>query len=77
MISEHTKLMNCVIGLTKNDKYYPSTLREKGYNVDSIEPLFKNKDNEIINPDLLLTSRKINHCILVDWHAGHLLFLFI
>lgn len=71
MISEHTKLMNCIIGLTKNDDKYPSILREHKYILDLIEPFFKNKDNENINPDLLLTSRKHNHCIFVECKGGN------
>lgn len=71
MISYHTKLMNCFIGFTKNDTCHPCILRNLGYNVDSIEPNFRNKDNEKVNPDLLLTSRKVHHSMIVECKGGN------
>lgn len=70
MISEHTKLMNCFIGLTKKDFTFPSSLREEGYNLDSIEPHFRNSLGEEVNGDLLLNSRKIDHALVIECKGG-------
>lgn len=70
MISSHTKLINCFIGFTKRDKYYPSVLRSLGYSVDNIEPHFRNQDNDKVNPDLLLSSNKLHHTIIVECKGG-------
>jgi hypothetical protein len=72
MITEHTILINCLIGLTRKDPTFPSDLREDGlqYCVDLIEPHFRNSDGEEINGDVLLNSRRINHGIIFECKGG-------
>ena len=61
MITEHTRLINCFIGLTKKDPTFPQELRNKDlqYSIDLIEPHFRNSEGKEINADLLLNSRKL------------------
>jgi len=70
MISEHTKLINCFIGYTKLDRKFPSFLRELGYSIDSIEPNFRTFENEVVNPDILITSNKIHHSLIIESKGG-------
>jgi len=63
-------LINQVIGLCKTIPNYPSTLRELGYNVEWIEPNLINSDGELSNPDIILTSKKLHHSLIVECKGG-------
>lgn len=64
-VSDHTLQMNAWIALCQIDKTFPNTLRRLGYTVDIIDPRFVH-DGEQVNPDLILTSRGLNHSIVIN-----------
>ena len=69
--SPHTRLMNMFIGLCGNDTRWPTTLRQLGYQVQSIE-----REISIINstkkiaPDVIAVSKKQSHAIVADCKSG-------
>ncbi len=69
-ISEHTLLMNQIIGLCTNTYGWPSTLKDLGYFVDWVEPTFLNSEGKKVNPDLLLSSNKLLHSLVVECKGG-------
>jgi len=71
-ISEHTLLINKMIGLTKKLEDWPSTLNELGFRLDLIEPTFNvaDEDDSAIRPDLFLSSNKLTHSLIVECKSG-------
>jgi len=69
-LSEHTLLINKVIGLTRKISHWPSILRDLGYNVDLIGATYLNKDGRETTPDLTLTSNRQLHILLVECKGG-------
>ncbi|OYT34806.1 MAG: hypothetical protein B6U87_01505 [Candidatus Aenigmarchaeota archaeon ex4484_52] len=54
--------MNMIIGLSvKGDSKWPNPLKELKYNVSVIEKLVKESTS-----DLILTTKKYNHSLLID-----------
>jgi len=60
-LSDHTRLMNIMIGLSMNIPHWPHSFKDLKYNVELIEP----KITEA-NPDLIITNKKFNHSMVVD-----------
>ena len=69
-ISNHTLLVNQMIGLCKRVDFWPSTLRDLGYSVEQIEPSLKTSSGEVINPDIRLTSNRLLHTLIVECKGG-------
>lgn len=69
-ISNHTILVNAMIGLSKKTTGWPSTLKDMGYNVEYIEPTFLNADGQKVNPDILFTSNKQMHALVIECKGG-------
>ena len=60
-LSDHTKLMNIFIGLGMNIPKWPNTLKQLGYEVEIIEG-----DIPETNPDLIFTSRRFDHSLVIE-----------
>ncbi len=71
-LSNHTLLINQVIGLCHRVYGWPSTLKDLGYALDYIEPVFLNSEGKNIYPDLSITSNKLIHTIVVDCKSNTL-----
>lgn len=71
-LSEHTILMNIILGLVSKHKNFPHTLAEKGYQLESICPSFLNKEGKEINPDIILKSHEESNLFLGDCKTGTL-----
>ncbi len=57
--------MNGWIALCTKDPTFPHPLRDLNYNAETIEPVVHLKGARI-NPDIVLTTKKFNHAIVVD-----------
>ena len=64
-LSNHTLQINVWIGLCQLDRTFPDSLRNLGYTVDIIDPVFAHEGDKV-NPDVILTSRAHNHSIVID-----------
>jgi len=69
-LSNHTLLINMIIGLCKRTYGWPSTLKDLGYDVDWIEPKLINSEGRKVIPDLMLTSNKFLHSLVVECKGG-------
>lgn len=69
-LSNHMLLMNMVIGLCKRTSDWPSILRNLGYEVDWVEPRLINSEGKKVVPDLMLTSNKFLHSLIVECKGG-------
>lgn len=59
--SDHTRLMNIFLGLSMNIPKWPNTLKQLGYEVEIIEG-----DIPEANPDLIFTSRRLDHSLIIE-----------
>lgn len=71
-LSDHTKLMNALIGFTLGVPGWPSFFKDAGYQLDRIEPKFLNSEEDQVNPDILLTSNGSLHALVTECKGGHL-----
>ena len=60
-LSNHTRLLNIIMGLALKIPNWPHPLRDLDYNLELIEANLPEA-----NPDLILTTKKYNHSIVVD-----------
>ncbi len=70
-LSEHTILINAVIGLCVETYGWPHPLKDLGFTVDSIEPTLVTENRRKINPDLILTSNRLTHALVVECKGGY------
>lgn len=64
-VSTHTTQINGWISLTKSRKEFSHTLRDYGYQCEFIEKQIK-FDGKISKPDVVLTSDRENHSIIIE-----------
>src|SRR3990172_8427719 len=69
-LSEHTVLVNGMIGLCTKPRGWPSTLKDLGYKVEYLEPTFLNSEGKKVNPDILFTSNKLIHALITECKGG-------
>ncbi len=69
-LSDHTLLMNQMIGLCIKTYDYPSPLKNLGYSVEWIEPRLVNSEGKKVNPDLMFTSNRLVHVLITDCKGG-------
>jgi hypothetical protein len=69
-ISNHTLLINCVIGFSKRIQGWPDFLRNRGYWVELIEPRFILSSFEKINPDIMFSSNRLTHSLVAECKGG-------
>jgi len=71
-LCEHTVLMNVMIGLVNKHSTYPSTLSDKGYQLECICPSFLNNEGKEVNPDIIFKSHAENNLFIVECKTGTL-----
>ena len=69
-LSEHTVLVNGMIGLCTKTRGWPSTLKDLGYKIEYLEPTFLNSEGKKVNPDILFTSNKLIHALITECKGG-------
>lgn len=57
-LSDHTKLVNLVVGMTRGAGNFPTFLRNSGYDVDTISPSFLNSAGDRVDTDLIISSHR-------------------
>ena len=66
-ISEHTRLVNKVIGLCKDTACWPSFLYDLGYNIQLVEQTISLRESaQKITPDMVAVSNKLVHAMVID-----------
>ena len=63
-------LMNLFVGMCKGVAGVPRHFRNLRYVDKWIELQFANSDQEVITPELIVSSRQLNHTILFEWKSG-------
>jgi len=63
-------LMNLFVGMCKGLTGLPRHFRNLQYVDKWIELRFANADQEQVAPELIVSSRRLNHTILFEWKAG-------
>jgi len=69
--SEHTRLVNRLIGLCTNTLKWPTILFDLRYSVQLIEQTINLKSAQKINPDVIAVSNKHHHAIVADCKSGN------
>ena len=64
-LSNHTLLMNIIIGLT-NIKHWGTKFQDLKYTVVAIEPIIPLEDSKNSNPDIILYSPAYKHALILD-----------
>ena len=70
LASDHTRLINCVIGLCNKTDKWPSALRDVGYKVQLIEQTLKLHSGGVVVPDVVAVSNQCHHILIVDCKSG-------
>jgi hypothetical protein len=68
--SNHTKLMNFIIGMCKKHKDWVTTLSNLGYTPELLEQHIRTSTDERIKPDIVATSNKLLHSIVFECKGG-------
>ena len=63
-------LMNLFVGMCKGLAGLPRDFRNLQYVDKWIELRFANTDQEQVAPELIVSSRRLNHTILFEWKSG-------
>jgi hypothetical protein len=69
-MSNHTKLMNSLIGMCKPHKKWVNQLHELGYRPHFIEKTIKTTKGSEVKTDLIATSNKLVHSLVVEVKGG-------
>lgn len=70
-ISEHTRLVNRVIGLCKDTACWPGVLHDLGYAVQLVEQTISlRKSSQKITPDVVAVSNRLVHAMVIDCKSG-------
>ena len=62
--------LNLLIGLCKGVRGLPRNLIDLGYSVKWIEFKFNNSEEELVKPEIIITSRKLGDTLLFEWKSG-------
>jgi len=71
-LSDHTRVVNLLIGLSKEVPGCPSILSDTGYRLDVIEPKFTTSEGDQVNPDLLISSNSSLNVLVTECKGGHI-----
>ena len=63
-------MLNLWIGLCRGEAGLPTNMRKLGYKERWIELEFQNSRGEMVKPELIITSNKLNHTLLLEWKGG-------
>jgi len=71
-VSDHTRLINYMIGLCKKGDRWPTVLADHGYEVQLIEQQMTCAGTgETVKPDLVVVCNKYLHCLVCECKGGH------
>ena len=70
MTTEHTMIMNKIIGLCMKGHGWPSILYELGYEIIAMEKIIHTKNNEETKPDIIIVSRRGMHILVIECKGG-------
>jgi len=65
-LSDHTKLMNIIIGLCHGVPHWPNPFTKKNYKISKIEAKIPES-----NPDIIISNTHTNHSILFECKSSH------
>ncbi|KAF5072912.1 hypothetical protein DSECCO2_196940 [anaerobic digester metagenome] len=65
-LSDHTKLMNIIIGLCHDIPHWPNPFTQKNYKISQIEAKIPES-----NPDIIISNTSTNHSILFECKSSH------
>lgn len=69
--SEHTRLVNRVMGLCKDTARWPSVLHDLGYAVQLVEQTISLRESsQKITPDVVAVSNRLVHAMVIDCKGG-------
>ncbi len=68
--SDHTRLINKLIGLCRDTVKWPKTLFDLGYDVQLIEQTISLKSAQKVSPDVVAVSGRLLHAIVADCKSG-------
>lgn len=71
-LSEHTLIMNLLVGFSKDFSGFPSPLKNAGYRLERIEPKFVNSEGTNVNPDLVFSSNGSLNGLIFEIKDSHL-----
>lgn len=71
-LSEHTLIMNLMVGFSKDFSDFPSPLKNAGYRLERIEPDFVNSEGTNVNPDLVFSSNGSLKGLIFEIKDSHL-----
>jgi hypothetical protein len=63
-------MLNLWIGMCRGVSGLPGSLKALGYSDRYIEHRFQNDKREPVQPDLIISSEKINHTLLLEFKSG-------
>ena len=69
-MSFNVELMNLFIGMTRGVAGLPRDLAQLGYITRCIEFRFANGAGEQVHPELILSSGRLGHSLLLEWKSG-------
>lgn len=69
-LSEHTMLMNMLIGFVKGRADWPTPLKNLGFKIDWLEAKFENQNGEKVNPDIVMSSNRLSITMLSECKGG-------
>ena len=68
--SNHTKLMNYVIGMCKKDAHWVTILSDLGYEAQIIEQRINTSTGQVVKPDIIAVSNKLIHSMVFECKGG-------
>lgn len=68
--SNHTKLMNYVIGMCKKNKQWVTTFSDPGYDAEIIEQRITTSTGDSVKPDLVSVSNRLIHSLIFEVKGG-------
>lgn len=70
LASEHTLLLNMLIGLCYRTKTWPYILADCGYKLQVIEQPMRTKSGDLIEPDVIVSSNRERHALVFECKGG-------
>jgi hypothetical protein len=71
-LSDHTLIMNLMVGFSKDFSGFPSPLKNAGYRLERIEPDFVNSEGKAVNPDLVFSSNGSLKGLIFELKDSHI-----
>lgn len=68
--SNHTKLMNCLIGMCKKSDKWVTLLADLGYEVRLIEQKINTSSGDVVKPDIVAVSNRYLHSLVFECKGG-------